>query len=460
MSKFIGPQYSVGIGKEATRGTAVAATYWVPWTSLTIDDKIKSAKDETSIGVIESGVGQEVTMYTSQCQLEGNIDDAGFGLILKSLMGGEAAVQLVGDTTVYDHNFTVSQSAQHPALSISVYGPNEGSGLVYPLSMLESLDLTFELDKYSTFKATYKSNKNTTQSNTVAFVTANKFRPQDGVFNYSPRLTGLLKTISGTGTASSSIHVTSSSISTDLLKVGQTVIGANVPAGTTIVTIVSATAFDLSQATTGALGTFVVGSLGATGTAATTTAVTALSINTNLIQVGMTVTGVNVPVGATVAAIVSASAFTLSAATTGNMAAIMFGPVATNIKKFQVSFKKNTEDDEVIGNTSPVDRYNKAFMCSGSFEIYYDSRYLIDTVMLGDIYEAIAITMVNSNVTIGSAANPTFIFRAARTKLTEVARKFSDKDITMATFKFECFYSLADAEMLDITLRNLVSAVY
>ena len=392
MTKFIGPQYSIGIGKESTRGTPIAASYWLPWSSLQVDDKIKAAKDETNIGVIESGVGQEVAIFTSECQLEGNIDDLGFGLILMSLMGTDTPGSV--ESGVKDHVFTVAQTAQHPALSMSVYGPNESTGLVYPLGMLDSLDLTFELDKYATYKATYKANKSASQANTVSYVAANKFRPQDGSFGLAPSLAG------------------------------------------------------------------AKGTLAATGTAATTTAVTALSISTTLLQVGMTVTGTNVPVGATVAAIVGANAFTLSAATTGNMSSITFGAATVGIKKLMLSFKKNTEDDEVLGNTSPIDRLNKAFMCSGSFELYYTDRTMIDTYMIGDIYKAIHAAFVNSNVLIGAASHPTFTFNAARVKLVEVARKLSDKDITMQTVKFECFYSQSDTEMIDLVLRNTVSSGY
>lgn len=35
MAKIISDLVSVGIGKETTRGTAVAATYWLPWVNLT-----------------------------------------------------------------------------------------------------------------------------------------------------------------------------------------------------------------------------------------------------------------------------------------------------------------------------------------------------------------------------------------------------------------------------------------
>lgn len=393
MTKYIGRQFNIGIGKESTRGTPVTASYWLPNTTLTVDDKIKVAKDETSIGVIEDGVGQEVSNRYSDASIEGRVTDQGFGLILMSLMGTDTVGAV--ETGVKDHKFTVLQTAQHPCLSLCVYEPNAGSGLVYPLGMLDTLDVTFDLDKYVMYKAAYKANRNASQSNTTSYVAENAFRPQDMTFGYAPTLAGANGTLTATGTASSTIHVTACSINPQtLLQVGMTVTGTNVPANTTIATIVSSTAFDLSAASTGAVGTMT------------------------------------------------------------------FGPAAVSLKKVSLSFKKNTEDDEVLGSVDPADRLNKQFQCTGSFELYYTDRTFIDTIMLGDLYKALNFKAVNSAVTIGVTSHPTITVNLARAKLTEVSRKVDDKGIVSQTIKFVAFYSLSDTEMLDITLRNTVTSGY
>jgi len=391
MTKFIGHQFDIGIGKESTRGTAVVATYWLPDSSLTVDDKVKVAKDETSIGVIEDGVGQEVSNVYSEAVLEGRVSDTGFGLLLMALMGTDTIGAV--ETGVKDHVFTVAQNAQHPSLSVCVYEPNASTGLVYPLGMIDSLDVTCELDKYAMYKATIKANRNASQANTVAYAADNAFRPQDITIGYAPTLAGANGTLTATGTAASSIHVTSLSISTTLLQVGMTVSGTNVPVGTTIATIVGAAAFDLSAASTGAIGT------------------------------------------------------------------LTFGPTPVNSKKVQLSFKANTEDDEVLGNINPVDRLNKAMQVSGTFELYYTDRTFIDTVMLGDIYKAINVKMV-SGVTIGTTSHPTFTANFARVKLSEVSRKIDNKGIVSQTVKFTAFYSLSASEMFDLTLRNTITSGY
>src|SRR6185437_934936 len=106
-SKFIGRQFSIRLGKEGTRGTKVSATAWIPADTLTVDDKIKVVKNQTSVGVIEDGVGQDVTSKVSQAAIEGRVTDIGFGHILMALMGTDTKTTVGGETTVYDHKFTV-----------------------------------------------------------------------------------------------------------------------------------------------------------------------------------------------------------------------------------------------------------------------------------------------------------------------------------------------------------------
>lgn len=330
-TKFTGRQFNVGAAKEATRGTALAAVYWLPFDTLTIDDVIKVAKDETVIGVIEAGTGQEVTTFESKGTLAGGLTDIGFGLLLKSTMGSETATVVSGETTVYDHKFTVLETAQHPSLTISVVEPNSnsGSGYGYPLSMVDELEIDFELDKYSNYKLTFMGNKGATLANTVSYTAENRFRPQDGTITIATTYSGL-----GSGTV-------------------------------------------------------------------------------------------------------------------------------INCQKASITIKKNTEADTVIGNTSPVDRLNKNFAVSGSLELKYADRTMIDTYMLAGQLMAIQLVFVNSNVSIGVVpSHPTFTLKLAKTLLESVARKIDPKGIVTQTVKFTAYYSMGDSEMLDITLRNTRTTAY
>jgi len=79
----------------------------------------------------------------------------------------------------------------------------------------------------------------------------------------------------------------------------------------------------------------------------------------------MTVSATNLPAGATVASIVSASAFDLSVATTGRS----HDDVQRRSGQAQVvqaSIDSNVEDDDVLGSVSPNDFLNKQFRSKGS----------------------------------------------------------------------------------------------
>lgn len=329
-TKFDGRQFNIGIAKESSRGTAVAAAYWLYYETLTVDDEIRVVRNDQVMGVIEKGIGQDITTFESKGQIQGNITDLGFGLILKSILGTETLGAV--ETGVKDHAFTVLQSAQHPTLTISVFEPNSNSGTsgyAYPLSVIDQLEMTFEIGKYATYKATFMGNKGANKSSdTLAYVAENLFRPQDGTFKLATNLSGL--------SAASAITIT----------------------------------------------------------------------------------------------------------------------------KAVVTLKQNTEADIVIGNTSPVDRLNKEFEISGSLELKYSDRSMIDTYLLAGLAQAASITFINSSVTIGAASSPTLTIRLAKALFESVARKVDPKNIVTQTVKFNAFYSLGDTEMTDITLRNTVTTTY
>lgn len=393
MTKFIGRKFNIGLGKESTRGTAVAASYWYPKMDFSVEDMVDTVIDTSSIGVIEDSNSSDIVKKYAEGSLGGRITGTGFGLILMATFGTDTKTTTAGESAVYDHTYSILETAQHPALTISVTESN-ATNLRYPLAMVESLQITAEINKYAMYKVSFRANTPTTSANTASFTAEDIFLPQHGTVKISPTLTSILGTLTATGTAASTVNVT------------------------------------------------------------------ALSINTNLIQVGMTVTGTNVPAGATVAAIVSSSAFTLSAATTGAMGTITFGVPAINIRKFDMTIQKNLEDDQTLGNVSAVDRYNNQFGVEGSFEIVYDDRAYIDTIMLGDLAKAIRITMANTSVTLGTASNPTLQFDLYKVKIQDVARNNKNDDVMVATIKFKAFYSISDTAMIAALLRNTLSSAY
>ncbi len=145
----------------------------------------------------------------------------------------------------------------------------------------------------------------------------------------------------------------------------------------------------------------VNGTLTATGTAASSIHVTGLSISTALLNVGMAVTATNLPAGATIAKIVSATAFDLSVATTGAIGTMTFSGAVVQLKSFKLTVDANIEDDEVLGNVAPVDFLNKEFKVEGQLEAVWQNESDFKTVALAtpNVGQALLVDIKNTDVT-------------------------------------------------------------
>ena len=195
MTKFIGRKVNIGIGKESVRGTEVAATFWLPKMELTHDDKIEQVINESSVGVIEDANGADITLKMSEGSLTGRANDISFGLWLLATLGAEGTPTLVGgETVVFDHDFSVLESAQHPSLTIAVEEPNAtgASGLRFALSLVDSLEIRLTLGEYIQYVVGFRGNSNVVGTNTPSYsTTENIFLPQHAEAKFATDLSGL-----------------------------------------------------------------------------------------------------------------------------------------------------------------------------------------------------------------------------------------------------------------------------
>lgn len=327
MAKFIGRKVNVGIGKETTRGTAVAPEFWLPKMELEIDDVIEQVINESSVGVIEDAENADIVLKKAEGSLTGRIDDTAFGLWLLATLGKVSAPSVVsGETSVYDHTFSVLQDAQHPSLTISVN--DENGDRQYPLGMVNSLELNIALGEFATYNVEFQANKSESATLTPSYsLTERVFLPQHGEVKFASDLSGL----------------------------------------------------DSAP--------------------------------------------------------------------------------AINVKSVSLTISKNIEDDQVLGSVDPVDRLNKQFEVEGTIELLYTDRSYIDTILLGDLAQALRIRLTGTE-TIGNSSNPRLTIDLAKVKLNEVSRDLSNNEIVKQTLNFKSFYSLADAKSITAVLRNLRSTSY
>ena len=169
---FIGRKIDIGIGKETTRGTGVAPSFWIPKIDATVEDKSESAIDESSIGVIEDSIGSEVIKKWSEGDIVGNVRDKSIGLVLLSALG-KVTSSIIGTGPAYQHTFEILQSAVHQSLTIGM--KNLVQQLRYTLAVINSLELRFELAKFVEFTAGFMAKAGVGASDTVSYATENQF---------------------------------------------------------------------------------------------------------------------------------------------------------------------------------------------------------------------------------------------------------------------------------------------
>src|ERR1700722_17612155 len=180
-TKIIGRQSQIGIGKESSRGTVVAPTYWVPFNDLTIDQKIESVFDAQAYGIIEDSVAMYLTKLWSAGSITANLYDHSFGLILYSLLGTLTSHSThSGETTVYDNIFNVAESTQHQSLTFAFHDPGSGQDYAFPNGVVSKLEINYALKQFVQYTATIMALKGTSESSyTPSNTTENVFLPQN-----------------------------------------------------------------------------------------------------------------------------------------------------------------------------------------------------------------------------------------------------------------------------------------
>jgi hypothetical protein len=322
--KGIGRLVQFGIAKETSRGTPeAAATYWIPWQELSVEEKHQDAIDEQSVGVIEDSVGKSIVKEWAEVSLKAPIADKHFGLILYATLGSKSVATHSGETIVYDHTFTVAQSAQHPALSFFVDDPLAAQDYKHALGMVESLEINYETGKFLDYSLALRGKKGATATLTPATTTENRFLPKHATFKVASAYSGLN----------------------------------------------------------------------------------------------------------------AASAF--------------------SIKSLKLKISKNIEDDDALGNSGPADIVNKQLTIEGSLEAIYKDETDFKTAYLAGTAKALRIDLKNTDVTLGSAANPQVRIDLAKVTFTELTKPFRLNDLVYQTVTFKAHYSITDSLMISALVTNL-----
>ncbi len=128
------------------------------------------------------------------------------------------------------------------------------------------------------------------------------------------------------------------------------------------------------------------------------------------------------------------------------------------IKSLSLKFDNNIEDDYVLGSVAPADFLNKQFMIEGTLEAMWQNESDFKTFVLAGTSKAMRIDIVNSDVTIGTSANPEIKIDLAKVVFEAVTRPIKVNDMVKQTLNFKAHYSQTDTKMVQIVATNLITS--
>ena len=152
MTKFVGRRGTLGLAIEATRGTPVNPTFFVPFTTMSFKDTVEEAREEQGMGNIADGDSKYVVMKMGEGEIESQLYDKAMGVILTGLLG---AVPVTSGLNPYTHAYTLSQTNQGKSLSLYWSDPDRSD--MYPLAMLDSFEIKVEPNGIVEYTIGFKS---------------------------------------------------------------------------------------------------------------------------------------------------------------------------------------------------------------------------------------------------------------------------------------------------------------
>lgn len=180
----------VGIGKETTRGTSLAPTYWPKWLDFDFIDRIEKVKNDSAIGVLDMYNDSEITQKWGEGALGGKLGDKSFGLILTGAFGVAPSSALKGgESVVYNHTYTPANTAV--AQSLTLVRKDSNTNKRYALAMLGKLDVEVVVGEYAKYSAEFTAKKGVTGTDTPSLTSENEFVPRHATVKMATTTAGL-----------------------------------------------------------------------------------------------------------------------------------------------------------------------------------------------------------------------------------------------------------------------------
>ena len=128
------------------------------------------------------------------------------------------------------------------------------------------------------------------------------------------------------------------------------------------------------------------------------------------------------------------------------------------LKSAKLTINQNVEEQSVLGSLDPADFLNKQFQVEGQVEAIWQNEADFKTGFMAGTTYALRFDLINSDVTIGSTANPELRIDLAKVTFTDLGRPIKVGDVIYQTVKFVASYSVGDSLMIKSVLTNTVAS--
>lgn len=219
MAKIIGRTGAIGIGIESTKGTPVAATYWVPVQGYSFDDKLEVVKNDSAMGRIEEYNDADIVKLWAEGDYDGKLFLNSVGAELVAVFGKSPTSVQRTTTGVYDHAYTVENTNNHKALTVCYEDAIQERA--FPFGMVNSWSLEVAVDDYVKRTISLTSKKSASATHTPAFTNEIEFIPSQISFKTATNQAGL--------GAASAINVTAFNMEINKNAEALYVLGSNEP---------------------------------------------------------------------------------------------------------------------------------------------------------------------------------------------------------------------------------------
>lgn len=161
----IGRREGVGIGIEATPGTAVAPQIGLRWLDQGLQNKTNVIENESAIGTVEKISDSAVTSVWAEGTINGKVTSEAVGFLLLGMWGTVSTGAAVNN--IYPHTFSLKQSSIPTALTFTVANPLETNR--YSYGTIDTFEVSAETGGWVQVSCDVKARKGATSTDTIVY---------------------------------------------------------------------------------------------------------------------------------------------------------------------------------------------------------------------------------------------------------------------------------------------------